>query len=247
MFAISIKPKHLLWVLLGIMAALISVSYLFMVVTVALGIDPGVVVSARKFFNIDAETNLPSWYSSTLLAVAGLSALEVGRRKLVARATWRWHWAIIGLGFLYLSLDELVSLHEKLPVGWVPDVGPLKYAWVVIALPLALAAGLFYIRFLMAQPKRISRLLVLAAFFYLFGAAGFEMIGSTLSSAGVDEAGMLYGTSQHIEEAMEMTGVSILLYVIATVQQGLDRDDRTVDLPRDASVGKDSNAPLTSA
>lgn len=243
MFTISIKPRHLLMVLLGIMAALIAVSYLFMIVTVALGVDAAIVVSARKFFNIDAETNLPSWYSSTLLAVAGLSALEVGRQKLVDRATWGWHWAVIGLGFLYLSLDELVSLHEELPVDWVPAVGPLKYAWVVIALPLALAAGLFYIRFLLAQPRRITRLLVLAAFFYLFGAAGFEMIGSTLSSAGVDEAGMLYGTSQHIEEAFEMTGVSILLYVIALVQQSRRTAPDVVELPRD----QESTAPASRA
>lgn len=219
MFTISIKPRHLLMVLLGVMAALIVVSYLFMITTVALGVDAGVVVSARKFFNIDAETNLPSWYSSTLLAVAGLSALEVGRQKIVDRAPWRWHWAVLGLGFLYLSLDELVSLHEKLAVGLVPEEGALKSPWVIIAVPLALIAGLFYVKFLLAQPRRIAGLLLLAGFLYVFGAAGFEIIGSEMASSGVDTAGMLYGTTQHVEEAFEMSGVSILLYVIATVQQ----------------------------
>lgn len=244
MFTISIKPRHLLLVLLGVMAALVAVSYLFLVVTVALGVDAGIVVSARKFFNVDAETNLPSWYSSTLLAVAGLSALELGRRMIVERAPWRWHWTVIGLGFLYLSLDELVSLHEYLAVGLVPEVGPLTSPWVVIAVPLALAAALFYVKFLLAQPRRTSGLLLLAGFLYVFGAAGFEMIASEMASLGVDPAGMLYGTTQHVEEAFEMTGVSILVYVVALVQQSRGAGgDTAVRLPRT----QDANAPLTSA
>ncbi len=147
MLRVTVRPRHLFLVLLGAAVVLSALSYLFLLLTVAFGVDAGAVVSARKFVDVNAETNLPSWYSAVLLTVTGLVTFEVGRQALVEGRRWAWHWMVLGAGFCYLSLDELVALHERFVgpmTAVVGDSGVFKYAWVAAALPAVVLVALFY-------------------------------------------------------------------------------------------------------
>jgi len=228
---VSVRPKQLLVTLLAVVAALSVISYAFLVATVGLGVSSGAVISARKFFDVNAETNLPSYFSAVLLTVVGLVTFEHGRQLFARHAKWRWHWMLLGLGFCYLALDELVALHEKLvgPMSSVVgDSGVFKYAWVAAALPAVIVVGVLYIGFLRALPRRAMWLALLGGALYVGGSVGLEMVANALSDAGWSEQGMLLGTMQAIEEACEMAGPVIFLYVVA----GLHTAGRVVDVRR---------------
>jgi hypothetical protein len=219
---VSAKPRHLLIALLVAVAALSAVSYAFLLATVGMGIEAGPVVAARKFVDVNAETNLPSWFSAVLLTVVGLVTFEHGRQAFLARARWSWHWMVLGAGFCYLSLDELVGLHERLVdpmTSLVGDSGVFKYAWVAAALPVVVLVALFYVRFLLALPRRAAALALLGGVLYVGGSVGLEMVANAFSDRGFSEQGLFLGTLQAIEEACEMAGPVIFLYVVAGLQQ----------------------------
>src|SRR5687768_125896 len=83
-------------------------------------------------FDMDAEGNVPTWFSvALLLANAGVAALVAG---VTPAARGRAYWAGIALLMLAASCDESASIHEMtvLPLrrllradGW------LYYTWVV--------------------------------------------------------------------------------------------------------------------
>jgi hypothetical protein len=228
MLEVTVRPRQLLLVLLGVIVVLTAASYAFLLLTVGFGVDAGPVVSARKFVDVNAETNLPSWFSAVLLTVTGLVTFEVGRQAFLARRRWRWHWMLLGAGFCYLSLDELVSLHEKLVVPMtavVGDSGVFKYAWVAAALPAVALVALFYVRFLLALPRRTAALVLLAGALYVGGSVGLEMVANLLSDEGFSEQGLLLGTLQTVEEACEMVGPALFLAVVAGVAQRARRDE----------------------
>src|SRR5690606_16748262 len=66
------------------------------------------------FFYVDLENNLPTWYQSVnfLLAAFLLGMLFHSTRRMSER--FARHWGLLALGFVYLSLDEMASLHERL-------------------------------------------------------------------------------------------------------------------------------------
>lgn len=229
MLAVTVRPRHLFLVLLGAAVALSALSYLFLLLTVAFGVDAGAVVSARKFVDVNAETNLPSWYSAVLLTVTGLVTFEVGRQAFVEGRRWAWHWMVLGAGFCYLSLDELVALHERFVgpmTALVGDSGVFKYAWVAAALPAVVLVALFYARFLLALSRRTAALALLAGALYVGGSVGLEMVANALSDSGFSEQGLLLGTLQTVEEACEMVGPALFLAVVASVAHRA----RTVDV-----------------
>jgi hypothetical protein len=239
MLEVTVRPRHLFLVLLGAALALSVLSYGFVLLTVVFGVDAGPVVSARKFFDVNAETNLPSWYSAVLLTVTGLVTFEVGRRALAEGRRWAWHWMVLGAGFCYLSLDELVGLHEKFVAPMtavVGDAGVFKYAWVAAALPAVVLVALFYARFLLALPRRTAGLVLLGGALYVGGSVGLEMVANALSDSGFDEQGVLLETLQAVEEFCEMVGPALFLAVVAGVAQRA----RTVDVTTSAASRVDA-------
>src|SRR6266545_5147574 len=68
-----------------------------------------------KLFDVNSENNVPTWFSSLLLFGDALLAGLVA--ALVRRAGGRdaGHWAALAVLLSLLSLDEVASLHERLP------------------------------------------------------------------------------------------------------------------------------------
>jgi len=181
-----------------------------------------------RLFDLDSEVNVPSWYSaSALLMCAGALALvAVAKRRSGDR--YRWHWAGLAVGFLYLSADEGAEIHEA--------IGPLfagagrwltlhvssffrylsaypVYTWVLPASAAAAIVGLSYLRFLLALPRRTAVLFVLAAMTYLGGAVGVEVIGARHTFL-YGQQDPVYGALVILEESMEMSSIALFLYAV---------------------------------
>lgn len=110
-------------------------------------------------FNLGGENRVATWYSSMLLLLVSLGALGCfalelrqplrGRERILS-----FGWVIIAVVFVGLSLDELGSIHERIPTlqGVYSPVAGLP-GWVgFLAVPIAMV-GLFVTAFAMLRVR----------------------------------------------------------------------------------------------
>ena len=161
------------------------------------------------FFNVTWEGNLPTWFSTLLLAsnalALGITASLAPRLKM--------QWSILALGFALMSLDEAARLHEGLNevvarLGLFE--GQLFYPWVVAAIPFVLIVGALFVPFLRQLPAETRTRLTRAGAVFVGGAVGVETIYSVYAKS----FSPLLASSQllrTLEEGMEMAGAALLL------------------------------------
>ena len=167
-----------------------------------------------KLFDLDREYTIPAWFSSLQLAMIGLAAFvafEAERRDVAIPASSRWLWLPLGMGFLYLSADEVLALHERVLTdelrAFLPADSILQSVlpWQMIFAPGVLAtfvvlAVLLYTRLgVNAAVRRlgIAALALWTASFVLEGAAKPIFIPAKLYRLEValeESAEMLAGT-----------------------------------------------------
>lgn len=168
--------------------------------------------------DVDGETTIPTWYSTLLLAIAGLLLAVIAHIR--READYRWHWRLLALLFTVLSIDELTSIHERLmhPMrGALYKFGLyesyLYFAWVVPAALGIVVLAVLYIRFFFALPRRTLWLFVLAAAIFIGGALGLELLGGHfVYSDGITNR--TFRMLQPIEELGEMVGLTVFIYAL---------------------------------
>ncbi|MBI1260575.1 MAG: hypothetical protein GC184_02505 [Rhizobiales bacterium] len=169
---------------------------------------------------LDAEQCLAAWYSSlTMVVCAGLLAC-------ITRMTYRrqqpdvGYWLVLTIVFIGLSLDESTSVHELAlePIqGALHTSGPFLFAWVIPALILVPAFGIFYLGFLRRLPAPYGMWFFLSGAVFVAGALGMEMVGGVTYEA-YGATGLKYIMSFALEESLEIIAmtsflVSLLSYV----------------------------------
>lgn len=160
-----------------------------------------------RFFDVDEENNLPTWYSSaTLLFSSFLLALIS-----VAEPQRKRSWLGLSLIFLALSLDEVGSFHEIFiaPVrGLLGLSGVLHFAWVVPAAVLVAVVAAVYAKWFFSLPAKTRMWMAAAGVLFIGGALGVEMIGGLLVGRGERDTA-LYAIIATVEETLEMAGVLV--------------------------------------
>ncbi|MFD0548030.1 hypothetical protein ACFQ0X_01835 [Streptomyces rectiviolaceus] len=177
--------------------------------------DP--IPTVRRLVNVDVEANLATWWNSTLLlAVAGMAltaALLSGRGARPGRQSWLGLAAAAAL----LSLDETVSLHERLgEVGrswkeWAGGSLP-THAWVLPGAVLAAVGTLCAVLWARKLPRDLRVGLLAALAVYLGGALLTEGLNGWAHANGHSTVLML-GTI--VEEGLEMSGCLVALAVLS--------------------------------
>lgn len=169
------------------------------------------------FLNVDIEHNFSSWWSFSMLLVVALLLGVIGGAEWSRTGRYRHHWIALALVFSWLSFDEASEWHERFmaPVAEVLDPPRLfHFAWVIPGMVFVGVLGVLYFGFLRALPAASARWFCFSALVYLSGALGAEMIGGWYHSYhGKD---ILYVTLTHIEELLEMLGLSIFIYALLT-------------------------------
>lgn len=175
-------------------------------------------------FYLDLEGNVPTWFASALLLTAALLLGVIAALKRATRDAFSSRWALLGLIFLGLSLDEAASFHEILikPLVKAFDLtGALRFGWVLAGGVFALCVAVFYLRFLASLPRRTGALFVLAGGCYVLGALGFEMLGAYffLPERGIGTASLVggwdllpYMLAMTVEESLELAGVLLFIH-----------------------------------
>ncbi|MEM1269072.1 MAG: multidrug transporter [Bacteroidota bacterium] len=168
-----------------------------------------------KLFDLDAERNLPTSYSVLLLLTSAslLTCITVLDRRQDS-PFWS-SWAVLALGFFAMAFDEGFRFHERLidPVRVWLDLdtfGILYFAWVVPGLLLVVVCGLYFSRFLLWLERPMRSKVLLAAFLYVGGAIGVELLGGYHAELhGIEN--WTYRLIATAEESLEMLGLIVFI------------------------------------
>ena len=201
-------------ILLLLVVALTVVSFASQVTAARLGPDAPFVPSFVRWFYVDREGNIPTWFQGIVLFSCAQALWMIGHQA--AEKRWRRHWVLLAAAFVYLSVDEVTEIHEQTitPLRMALGVGGfLFFAWILLAVPLLAAFALLFIGFLRHLPTRTRLWFLGAAGVYLGGAVGIEMIGAFLWSTTGTET-LVYAATVGAEEAAEMAGLVLFLGVL---------------------------------
>ena len=196
-----------------------------LLLVVAYGTDAWVQGPAEPLsavIDLDAEGNLPTWFSSFQLSLIAISLWTLAARLRDSHRPSRRFLRTCGGFFLLLSIDESALLHERITeslgsryVDWVPayltnHVGETILCALVLA---ACAAAVFpHLRGLWRMSPAGSLIGAAGCVVYVTGAAVLETVGYKMHSAGVWLA--LYRFEVAAEEFFEMLGASLILYAV---------------------------------
>ncbi|MEG4516660.1 MULTISPECIES: hypothetical protein [unclassified Microcoleus] len=167
-----------------------------------------------KVFNVDAERNLPTFYSCLALLFTSLLLGVIAYAKNLDTDRYKNHWKVLSFIFLYLCLDEAGQLHEKLidPTRMLLNAsGFLYFTWIV---PFGFLVAIFllsYSKFVFHLPVATRKLFVSACALYIGGAIGMELPGGYLSST-TGEGGLAYALVTTLEESLEMVGIVVFIH-----------------------------------
>lgn len=172
--------------------------------------------SRLGIFDLDKEGNLPTLYSSVMILSCGnlLAVIATARKRQEKRDYL--YWAGLAVIFIFLSVDEGISLHERLitPLRTALNTsGPLYFAWVIPYGILAIVIMLIYLGFLFTLAVRFRYLIILAGMLYIAGVVGVEFIGGYWAELYGNE-NLTYALITMCEESLEMVGILVFIYAL---------------------------------
>jgi len=172
---------------------------------------------------MDGEGNLCSFFSGgQLFAIAAILLLKdfeietLSERLPLLKIT-------AGFSFLYLAVDEVMALHEKLSVvihkSFISSIIPINYCeWVFVYLISgSILLFVFYndIMFLLKSFKKEVLLGIFGVIVLLSGALGVEILSYILPIRN-EALSHIFRISVAVEEFLEMFGVTLIL--ISTIK-----------------------------
>ncbi len=213
---IDLDPRKVGWFFLAVsgLLALLNLANLIAAYLVCDRAD----ISTGYFaiFNLDAETNVPTLFSSVSLIFAAVLFALIAEGTRRRRGPGYVYWYGLSAIFVFLAIDESARLHEYLSAplrSTIGASGALHFAWIIPYSILLLVFVGAYLRFVFRLPSRTRSLLIASGVVYVAGALGVEMIGGMYSDA-VGRTNITYGFITMVEEMLELLGVTLLIYTL---------------------------------
>lgn len=167
-------------------------------------------------FDLGGELTVAAWLSSVLmLACAGVLWHIAQLRRAVGDPYTR-HWAVLGLIFVGLSIDEMVAFHEMTinPLrAALNGSGVFLYTWVVLGIGFVAVVGLAYLRFVFRQSAWLRNRIILAGALFVTGALGFEMMEGAFAEF-YGQHRLINELAIHAEELLEFAGLLVFLHAL---------------------------------
>ncbi|MBD2260561.1 hypothetical protein [Pseudanabaena sp. FACHB-2040] len=197
-------------ILLGVALSLISLFIQGVQYFSSFSIHPKIVF----YLNVDAENNVPTLYSSALLFLSSVLLYTIAVAARGARK--KLYWQGLALVFLFLSVDELLQLHENIngllnSTTQAGDSISGSGRWDVFSLMLFAVVSLSYFRFFLALPQRVKRLFFVAAVSFVVGGAGIEFIGVNFFPDIYHQPIFLAEVISTVEEFLEILGTCLFI------------------------------------
>lgn len=179
-----------------------------------------------SFVNLDLEYNLPAFYSGFKLVIIGSLALSTYfiltfSKQLISQA---WYWLVLGGMFIYLGVDEVLGLHERVAhflsteflseLGWYDNE---VFYWTAIFIPLIILAVVFLIYFYQKVLLVNSR----SKKYFLIGLSLFALVIVLEVVGGIFSDSSLGYHIMTIEETSEIIGTSFFLGAVLSYFYGI--------------------------
>ena len=167
-----------------------------------------------RLFYLGGEANIPTWYkSATLLICSGLLFMIAAARKR-AQAAFVLYWRDLGIIFLFLSIDEIASIHEGLGVQLshlFEAKGVLYFAWVIAGSAIVISILVAYSKFLRSLPVMATYLFLLSGGIYVGGVIGVKMLEGWYYTL-YGQKTLMFMTIVVVQQLFEMVGIVIFIY-----------------------------------
>lgn len=168
------------------------------------------------WFDLDSEVSIPTWFSTIQLFMIGLIPLMVAYNTKMTPPPSKKGLTIFGLGFIYLSMDEGSSIHERLTYEFynnplVPYFHGTHGIWIVVYGAIGIIVLLFLFKDIWAVCKTFKKealIFIIGMIIFLAGTGGSE----TITFFFIDKTNPItYALEVCLEEFTEMVGASTLL------------------------------------
>jgi hypothetical protein len=208
---LQFTPRKIAYWLLAIVAFLLLANLVSIYFKFVLNQDYGF----TRTFYFNTEANIPSFYSALSMVMSSVILFFIGNLEMRIDKTQARCWKLLGYVFLFLSIDEFISIHENL-TGMTRNIvgdggGYFYYAWVI---PYVVVFGIIFvylIRFFFRLPVRLRVQFAIAGTIFLTGAVAMEVIGGRYAfhngTANLNYALLVTG-----EELLEMLGIIVFNY-----------------------------------
>lgn len=166
-------------------------------------------------FDFDSESNVPTLYSSITLIICSALLFIIGLNCKKNKSSYG-HWVGLSLIFVYLSIDEINAIHEKLTTPlrrMFQASGYLHYAWVIPYGISLLVLVVVYSGFLLKLPRNTSLLFLASGAIYVLGEIGFELLGGRQEEL-FGKNNILYAFYYTCEEFLGMLGIALFIYAL---------------------------------
>ena len=220
---VVVNTKLLSTVLVVVAVALAAASFAVNFCTRHLGIED---VPFDHVLAVSHEANIPTYFSTMLLATAALLLFIIGSALRGDGPRTARPWLALAALFLYLSADEAAMLHElarNIPTDWLPDWHILHWKWQIIGVPVLVVLGFLFWPFVRGLPRATRIRFVVAGVVFVCGALGLESVGAHLT--GTEAGALPIIIEETVEEFLEMLGVILfiraMLLHIATYLPGI--------------------------
>ncbi len=169
----------------------------------------------RRFFEFDQEQSVSTWFAGFLLFSSALLLTVITQNHMHHGRPYVRHWFYLSIFFMLMSLDEVAGLHEQLlQLGDVLGTsGFFTFAWVIPGLVVVILFALAYLKFALALPHGVRRLLIISLGLFIFGALGMEMINGWIID-NFDVHTVVYILQTTVEETFEKVGVILFIYTL---------------------------------
>jgi len=202
----AIKANTIFKVLL-LSISILLIMQIISLISISLGHD--YLMGFIPLFAFDLEQSVPTFFSFSILFVSSLLLFFIA----LSENSDKKYWFGLSMIFLFLSMDESISIHEKFvePTQHLLNTsGYMLFAWVIPYTLFVIIFLLFYFKFLLRLPRKIMIMLVISGAIYVFGAIGLELFeGKIFETDGRSIKYLMFTT---VEETMEMLGVSYFIY-----------------------------------
>jgi hypothetical protein len=206
-----------------------------------------------ELLDVGEEQSIPTWFESMMFMLCSILLAVVAVTKRQRGERYGLHWGVLSIIFLYLSLDEVATIHEALgaalerllrhTTGFEAG-GAISYFWVVPGIAFVLVVALAYVRFLLHLPRTTRRLFLFAGAVFVLGALGVEMLTAEVMSASGPIADWIVSTSGDMvdrgtanavptilkglqtsgEEMLEMLGLAAFIYALLAYMRSYVED-----------------------
>ncbi len=168
-------------------------------------------------FNFDSEYNIPTSYSSVALLFSSFLLSHIAFKCKILGMPYIL-WFVLSSIFLFLSIDEVLSIHERLAVPVRDTLGTsglLYFAWVIPYGVALLAFVMLYTKFLFNLPRKTMVLFLISGTLFVSGAIGFELLGGLEADLNGNDT-LFYSIITTCEELLEMLGIALFIYTLLT-------------------------------